>query len=210
MKSKKENVLDNILINTVESFRLSGKAETSIRLLLDDEEVQLSQEYANTVSIVRLGFNDHGPVHMKTVALNAIRMLQLLRQANIKTSLEKEDYGDFEDSLTAVIFSSMLHDLGMSVGRQDHELFSIFFSIPILDRILREIYKGDLKKQIMVRSLAVEGIAGHMGSRSIHSLEAGIVQIADGCDMTKGRARIPIALGMVQKTGHIHQYSANS
>ena len=28
--------------------------------------------------------------------------------------------------------------------------------------------------------------------------------------MTKGRARIPIALGHSPRTGHIHQYSANS
>ena len=62
----------------------------------------------------------------------------------------------------------------------------------------------------MIRSLALEGITGHMGNRTIHSLEAGVIQIADGCDMTKGRARIPIALGLAQKTGHIHQYSANS
>jgi len=62
----------------------------------------------------------------------------------------------------------------------------------------------------MIRALAAEGITGHMGNRIIHSLEAGIVQVADGCDMTKGRARISIQLGLASKTGHIHQYSANS
>jgi metal-dependent HD superfamily phosphatase/phosphodiesterase len=49
-----------------------------------------------------------------------------------------------------------------------------------------------------------------MGTISVSSLEAGIVQIADGCDMTKGRARIPISLSSSHKTGHIHQYSASS
>jgi len=49
-----------------------------------------------------------------------------------------------------------------------------------------------------------------MGNRTIHSLEAGVVQVADGCDMTKGRARIPMALGQAPRAGHIHQYSANS
>ena len=210
MRSHRENALDNKLMETVEAFSLSGKAEATMRLLLLDEEVQIAQEYANTVSIVRLGYNDHGPVHMRTVASNSMVMLGLLRQAGVKTSLEKDGCGDFEESLTAAIYASMLHDLGMGVGRQDHELYSAFFALPIIDRVLREVYGDELQKRVMIRALAVEGITGHMGARAIHSLEAGVVQVADGCDMTKGRARIPIALGLAQKTGHIHQYSANS
>ena len=197
-------------METVEAFSLSGKAEAAMRLLLQDDEVQCAQEYANTVSIVRLGYNDHGPVHMRTVAMNAMIMLKLLRQAGVKTSLEKDECGDFEDSLAATIFASILHDLGMGVGRQDHEQHSAYIALPIIERVLKEVYGNDLQKRVMIRALAVEGITGHMGARAIHSLEAGVVQVADGCDMTKGRARIPIALGLAQKTGHIHQYSANS
>ena len=210
MRSHMENALDSKLMETIKALNLSGKAETGMQLLLLDEEVQMAQEYANTVSIVRLGYNDHGPVHMRTVAMNAMIMLQLLRQADVKTSLEKDGCGDFEDSVTAALCASMLHDLGMGVGRQDHEVLGAHFALPILDRILKAVYGDDLRKRVMVRALAVEGIVGHMGARTIHSLEAGVVQIADGCDMTKGRARIPIALGLAQKTGHIHQYSANS
>jgi metal-dependent HD superfamily phosphatase/phosphodiesterase len=62
----------------------------------------------------------------------------------------------------------------------------------------------------MLRALILECISGHMGSRTIHSIEAGVLQVADGCDMTKGRARIPLAIGHITKGGHIHQYSANS
>ena len=192
------------------AFGLSGKAAAVMKLLIQDEELQAAQEYANTVSIVRLGYNDHGPVHMRTVAMNSMIMLRLLRQAGVQTSLEKDGCGDFEDSLVAAIFASILHDLGMGVGRQDHELHSAYLALPIIERVLKEVYGDDLQKRVMIRALAVEGITGHMGARAIHSLEAGVVQVADGCDMTKGRARIPIALGLAQKTGHIHQYSANS
>jgi metal-dependent HD superfamily phosphatase/phosphodiesterase len=209
-RSAKEIALDNKLKEAVGEFGLSGKAAACMRLLLQDEEVQAAQEYANTVSIVRLGYNDHGPVHMRTVVLNTMIMLRLLHQAKIKTSLEQDECGDFEDSLTAVICASMLHDLGMGVGRQDHELYSVFFACPILERILAEVYGADLYKRTMVRALAVESISGHMGSRTVHSLEAGVMQVADGCDMTKGRARIPLALGHSFTTSTIHQYSANS
>jgi metal-dependent HD superfamily phosphatase/phosphodiesterase len=210
MKSPKELSLDSKLTETVESLHLDGRALGGVRLLLEDEEIQAIQEYANNVSILRLGYNDHGPVHMRTVALNAVTMMSLLRQAGIKTSLETEECGDFEDSLTAVIFAAMLHDLGMSIGRQDHELHSVYQALPLIDRILVKIYTGNVRKRIMVRSLALEGITGHMGNRIIHSLEAGVIQIADGCDMKKGRARIPIALSQTAKAGNIHQYSANS
>jgi metal-dependent HD superfamily phosphatase/phosphodiesterase len=209
MRSAREIALDGKLTETAGAFGLSGKAVAALEMLLQDEELQAAQEYANTVSIVRLGYNDHGPVHMRTVAMNVLIMFRLLRQAGIKTSLENEECGDFEDSLTAVLCASILHDLGMGVGRQDHEMHSVYLSLPILNRILEEVYKGNIKKQVMIRALTLECIAGHMGARTIHSLEAGVVQIADGCDMTKGRARIPLAIGQT-KVGHIHQYSANS
>jgi metal-dependent HD superfamily phosphatase/phosphodiesterase len=210
MKSQKELSINSKIIQAIETLGIKGRALEAAKQITEDEEVQSIQEYANTVSIVRLGYNDHGPVHMRTVALNVIIMMGLLRQAGIKTSLETEGVGDFEDSLIAVIFAAMLHDLGMSIGRQEHEMHSAYMAAPILERLLSDIYPSLLQKKVMARCLALEGISGHMGNRIIHSLEAGVVQVADGCDMTKGRARIPIALGNNPRGGHIHQYSANS
>ena len=210
MKSPKEQSLDIKIIKALEELNPDGKALETARLILADEEIKVTQQYANNVALIRLGYNDHGPVHMHSVVLNAIIMLGLLKQADIKTSLEKEGVGSFEDSLSAVIFAAMLHDLGMSVGRQDHEIHSVYLAMPILDRLLPAVYQDNLQKKVMIRSLALEGIYGHMGSRTIHSLEAGVVQVADGCDMTKGRARIPIALYQNSTSGSIHKFSANS
>jgi len=210
MRSRKEQALDNKITASLKSLNMSARAMAGIKTLLEDDEIQAMQEYANTVSIVRLGFNDHGPVHMRTVVLNAIKIAELLCSAGIKTSLEKEDCGNFEDSLIAIILASMLHDLGMTIGRQDHEIHSAYLAYPIMDRILTQIYQKNIQKRIIVRSLALEGISGHMGNRVINSLEAGIVQVADGCDMTKGRARIPIILNYAPRAGHIHQFSANT
>jgi len=210
MRTEKETALDGKLIKIVKNFALSGKADEAMAMLLADEELQTAQEYANFVSIVRLGYNDHGPVHMRTVALNALIMLGLLRQAQIKTSLEKDECGDFEDSLIGVMCAALLHDLGMGIGRQDHEDNGIYLALPILNRVLTQVYSGNVQKQTMLRALTLEGIIGHMGTHAVHSLEAGVVQVADGCDMTKGRARIPLALAHPTKGGHIHQFSANS
>ena len=210
MRSVKEQSVDEKIMSTLKNLDVSERVLHGIKRLITDEEIQATQEYANNVSIVRLGYNDHGPVHMRTVALNVIIMMGFLWKAGIKTSLESEGTGNAEDSLIGAVHAAMLHDLGMSIGRQDHELHSVYLALPILDRLLSQIYKDNPKKKVIVRSVALEGISGHMGNRIIHSLEAGIVQVADGCDMTKGRARIPIALNNTFKAGNIHKVSANS
>jgi metal-dependent HD superfamily phosphatase/phosphodiesterase len=210
MRSPKETALDTKIIQKIHTLSLSGQAEEAARLVLGDEEIQAMQEYANAVSIKRLSYNDHGPVHMRTVALNALIMMDLLREAGIKTSLELEETGCFEDSLTAVFCAALLHDMGMSIGRQDHELHSAYLAYPIIERILKQVYPGDIQRQVIIRSLSIEGISGHMASRTIHSIEAGVILIADGCDMTKGRARITMALAAGPRVGDIHKYSANS
>jgi len=210
MKSPRELSIDINLIDFVNTLGLSARVMTGLKLLLANEEIQAAQEYANTVSIIRLGYNDHGPVHMRTVTYLSVLMLDLLKKAGIKTSLEADGCGNYEDSIIAVILASILHDLGMSMGRQNHELHSTIMAVPYIDHILSHLYKDELHKKTMIRAVALEAIAGHMGTISITSLEAGIVQVADGCDMTKGRARIPISLLHNPRVGHIHQYSANS
>lgn len=217
MKSPKEISVDEKLIKiTKEIVELTGSKDDFpiqlMELLIKDEEIEGIQEYANSVAIVRLGYNDHGPVHMRTVCRNALKMLKILYQAGIKTSLEKEESGTFTDSLAAVMLACFMHDFGMTIGRQDHELYSGIIAYNIINRILDSLLpeKNDLHRKVVIRSLAMEGIVGHMGIRKIHSLEAGIIQIADGCDMTKGRARIPMELNNIPAVGDIHKYSANS
>ena len=217
MKSPKEISVDKKLIDiTNEIIELTEEKDQIpllvIKELIADEEIEAVQNYANNVSIVRLGYNDHGPVHMRTVCRNALKMLKILHQAGIETSLETEQAGTFSDSVTAVILSGFFHDFGMTIGRQDHELYSGILAQPIIDRVLTKFLpeKSDLNRRVIIRSMAMEGILGHMGTRRIHSIEAGLILIADGCDMTKGRARIPMELNTKPSVGDIHKYSANS
>jgi hypothetical protein len=49
-----------------------------------------------------------------------------------------------------------------------------------------------------------------MAHQKIHSIEAGIVLVADGCDMVGGRARIPMQIAKNAHVGDIHRYSAFS
>lgn len=98
----------------------------------------------------------------------------------------------------------------MMIGRQGHEDMSAMLAQPIIERALMHVFPDDLHKRVVIKSLATEAIIGHMSSRKIHSIEAGIILIADGCDMTKGRARIPLSINKTPKVGDIHKYSANA
>jgi uncharacterized protein len=204
-KSPKELSLDRKLLAMT-----SGKAKEALLLLIEDEEIHAMQEYANTVSIRRLHYNDHGPVHMRKVALNAMVMVDLLQQAGVKLSLEEEDAGNIDESRVAILLAAFLHDVGMTIGRQNHEHSSMIVADPYIDRICSILYPEDSVKKIVTKSMALEGIVGHMGQQRIHSKEAGIMLIADGCDMEKGRARIPMSIHTESQVGDIHKYSANA
>ncbi|EFW38382.1 hypothetical protein [Treponema phagedenis] len=207
MKSKKEIITENRLLESVKDNSIVSKL---LEILIDDPEIEALQECANSVSIVRLGFNDHGPVHMKLVTANALKILKLLSTANIKTSIEAEETGTIEDSYCAVTLAAYLHDIGMALTRKDHELFSMMLALPIIERSLDKLGITSYERRAVIKTTACECIIGHMATRPINSIEAGIVLVADGCDMKKGRARIPMELNTEARIGDIHKYSANS
>lgn len=207
MKSAKELTTESKIQNRLKNNPLCLEL---VNYLFNDAELQEMQEYANNVSIRRLGYNDHGPVHMRQVVGNAIKMLNILHDFGIKTSLEEEEIGTFEDSMCAVIMAGLMHDLGMAIGRQNHEELSGLLAQPIIDRTLMHMFPNDLHKRVVIKAMTTESIIGHMSAHRINSIEAGIILIADGCDMTKGRARIPLAINTAPKVGDIHKYSANA
>ena len=180
----KEKITD--LVTKIVKDQTSGD-DLPIRLwnsLRNNQEIVAIQNYANMVSIGRLGLNDHGPVHMKTVCRNALKMLNILHT----------------------------HDSGMTIGRKGHELYSGIISYSIIEKVLSQLLPEDcnILRRTIIRSIAIEGIIGHMATHPIHSVEAGIILIADGCDMTKGRARIPLEIPSKPAEGDIHKYSANA
>lgn len=215
VKSIKEESLEKKIITLLtEIVETSPSKDTlplnTVRTLLEDAEIKAIQDYANTVSITRLGLNDHGPVHMKTVCHNALKMLRILHDAGVKTSLETESVGTFADSVTAVSIAALLHDAGMTIARKGHELYSGIVTYNIIKDVLAKILPEDVRRRTIIQSVAMEGILGHMATNPVHSIEAGLILIADGCDMTKGRARITLEIPTKPTEGDIHKYSANS
>jgi len=204
-----QTLVDDLVVRHTEGDDLPRRL---LGILLSNAEIQAVQDYANTVSISRLGLNDHGPVHMKLVCRNALRMLCILHEAGVRTSLEEEQVGTFADSVSAVMMASLLHDSGMTISRKHHELYSGILSYPIINGMLMQALPGDenVVRRTIIRAIAMEGIIGHMTTLPIHSIEAGLILVADGCDMTKGRARITLENITQPAEGDIHKYSAHS
>lgn len=157
---------------------------------------------ANTTAIERLGMSDHGPVHVKIVMNIAVRLLRLLMDGGVRASVVQSYGMEPEDAEVVVTCAALLHDVGMSIHRTDHEDYSLFLAHDVLKDLLRGIY--DLRTAAFVRSEILHAIIGHRKGGRPLTVEAGVVRIADALDMAKGRSRIPFEAGSTS----IHSVSA--
>jgi metal-dependent HD superfamily phosphatase/phosphodiesterase len=154
------------------------------------------------VNANRLGMSDHGPVHVQVVANVALRLLRLLAMAGIVPNLVR-DYGLTQDDAEVVVFlGTLLHDVGMSITRFDHEVFSLIVAQPRIYALLTSSY-GEPERTALASEILQTIIAHRAGGRPL-TLEAGIVRVADALDMAQGRSRIPYQAGQV----NIHSISA--
>ena len=96
----------------------------------------------------------------------------------------------------------LLHDLGMSIHRADHEAYSLFLAADCLDRLLADVYEEP--ERTIVASEVMHAIIGHRKGGAPLTLEAGIVRVADALDMEHGRARVAFET----RLPNIHSLSA--
>lgn len=186
---------------------LSGypKAMRMWELLKDDPEVNADWDMSNYIAVAKLGYNDHGEVHAKIVAANALKMLKLLMDHGVMPSIIRERAGDEDDAHLVVLAGSLLHDIGNQVHRENHHTYSVYLAIPLLNRILPQIY-NDPEVIYEIRGHILHCIVSHEAETRDLTEEASIVGIADGTDMTKGRGRLAFDKGNV----NIHTVSALS
>ncbi|MCE5295596.1 MAG: HD domain-containing protein [Euryarchaeota archaeon] len=167
-----------------------------------DIEIRTLWRASNIIAIERLGFNDHGPTHIRIVTKTALKMFDLLIESGMEPSVVK-DYGlTVQDAEVIVILAAALHDIGHAVHRDRHEDFSVALAPSIIRRLLVDIY--DEEKAAIILAETLHAIISHREDILPLTLEAGVVRVADALDMEKGRARIPFEAGKV----NIHSVSA--
>jgi hypothetical protein len=205
MKTDTGRTVEDRLAHRIEMTvpdRHNPKLHQLIERVNADDDLYALWTAANVNAIERLGMTDHGPVHVKIVLNIATRLLRLLMDGGIVPGVV-ENYGmEREDAEVVVALAALLHDLGMSIHRIDHETYSLFIAQRKLDTLLSDLYPPGVAT--IVRSEVLHAIISHRTGGQPLTIEAGVVRIADALDMAKGRSRIPFEAGSVS----IHSVSA--
>ena len=195
-----ERMARRVILNV--PHRRNPRLKKFIDRVNGDDELYGLWTAANVNAIERLGMTDHGPVHVKIVMNIAVKLFRLLVEGGVVPSIVSNYGMETEDAEVVVAAAALLHDVGMSIHRVDHENFSLFVAQMKLREYLAELYEP--VTATVVRSEILHAIIAHRSDGRPLTLEAGVVRIADALDMAKGRSRIPFAAGSTS----IHSLSA--
>ncbi len=172
--------------------RGNRKLEGFLGAINADEQVR-AWWYMAQVNSERLGMSDHSWVHMQIVLNIALRLLRLLVKAGVEPAVVADHGMKDRDAEVVVAGGALLHDVGLSIHRADHEAYSLFLAGSALERLLADSYKQP--ERTIVASEILHAIIGHRRRGEPYTLEAGVVRVADALDMAQGRTRIPIEAG---------------
>jgi uncharacterized protein len=182
--------------------RGNRRLERLLEVVNADEQVKAWWHASAVNATRRLRMSDHSWVHVQIVLNTALRLARLLFRRGVQPSV-RADYGMSDHDAEVVIAAAcLLHCVGMSIHRDDHERFSLFLSADKLPELLATIY--DEPDRTIVASEALHAIVAHRRKGAPFTVEAAIVRIADALDMARGRSRVPFEAGYQ----NIHSLSA--
>ncbi len=179
------------------------KMELVLSAVDQHEELNAIWEACNIMAVKRLGMSDHGKTHVTIVANLAVKILRTLLDSGVVPSIVEDWEFENEDAEIIVMLASLMHDLGNSVHRDLHDDMGVALASRILPEVLDTAYPDRRRKQIIITE-TLHAMVAHDTDVDVHTMEAGVVRIADGLDMKKGRARIGFESGKKD----IHSISA--
>jgi uncharacterized protein len=150
----------------------------------------------------RLGMSDHSWVHVQIVLNIGLRLARILFRRGVVPSVKADYAMSDHDAEVVVAAGCLLHCVGMSIHRDDHERYSLFLTADKLEELLSSAYEEP--ERTVIASDAMHAIIGHRSNGAPFTVEAGIVRVADALDMARGRSRIPFEAGRL----NIHSISA--
>ena len=172
--------------------RGNRKLEKFLEAVNADERVR-AWWYMAQITSERLGMSDHSWVHVQVVLNISLRLLRLLVKGGIEPAMVTDHGMRDRDAEVVVAGGALLHDVGMSIHRTDHEAYSLFMVQERLQSLLDEVY--DEPERTVVSAEILHAIIGHRRRGEPYTVEAGVVRVADALDMAEGRSRIPVEGG---------------
>jgi len=161
--------------------------------LLDDPEIRTYLRTQNVNAVTRKRYNDHGAKHIEIVRNRALRLYDLLKAGGVEFNGASDQGLEEADEPVIVALAATLHDIGHIVHRDDHAYYSIPLAADLLDRLLPEFY--DTAECVRMKAETLHAILCHHTAEDPLTREAGIIRVADGLDMERGRSRIPYEEG---------------
>jgi len=198
MEAKGPDVRAGSLREEIEKARVHAPTRGNRRLeqFLDavnaDERVR-AWWYMAQITSERLGMSDHSWVHVQVVLNISLRLLRLLVKGGVVPAMVSDHGMKDRDAEVVVAGGALLHDVGMSIHRLDHEAYSLFLVQERLQSLLAEAYKEP--ERSVVTAEILHTIIGHRRRGEPYTVEAGVVRVADALDMAQGRSRIPVEGG---------------
>jgi metal-dependent HD superfamily phosphatase/phosphodiesterase len=172
--------------------RGNRKLERFLEGVNADERVR-AWWYMAQITSERLGMSDHSWVHVQVVLNIALRLLRLLVKGGIEPAMVTDHGMRDRDAEVVVAGGALLHDVGMSIHRADHEAYSLFMVQERLQSLLAESYEEPERTVVIAEIL--HAIIGHRRRGEPYTVEAGVVRVADALDMAEGRSRLPVEGG---------------
>jgi metal-dependent HD superfamily phosphatase/phosphodiesterase len=172
--------------------RGNRKLEKFLEAVNGDERVR-AWWYMAQIQSERLGMSDHSWVHVQVVLNISLRLLRLLVKGGIEPAMVTDHGMRDRDAEVVVAGGALLHDVGMSIHRADHEAYSLFMVEDRLQSLLADCYQEP--ERTVVSQEILHAIIGHRRRGEPYTLEAGVVRVADALDMAEGRSRIPVEGG---------------
>ncbi|ATW87656.1 hypothetical protein halTADL_0860 [Halohasta litchfieldiae] len=162
-------------------------------IVTSDPEIITYLSAQNVNAVTRKQYSDHGPKHIEIVRNRAIRLYELLKQGGVEFNGALEQGLDESFEPVIIVLAATLHDIGHVVHRDSHSYYSIPLAADILDRLLPDLYGTETA--VRVKAEVLHAILCHHTEETPLTKEAGIIRIADGLDMERGRSRIPYQSG---------------
>lgn len=158
-----------------------------------DEAIQTYLEAQNVNPVTRMKYNDHGAKHIEIVRHGALCLYDLLKRGDVEFNGARQQGLEEADEPVIIGLAATLHDIGHVVHRDQHPYYSIPLAADLLDRILPEFYGP--ADTVRMKGEVLHAILCHEVQEKPLTLEAGVVRVADGLDMERGRSRIPYEHG---------------
>jgi metal-dependent HD superfamily phosphatase/phosphodiesterase len=158
--------------------------------------------HAAGVNAERLHMSDHSWVHIQIVLNMALRLSRLLVARGVTPSIVADHGLEPRDAEVVIAGAALLHCVGMSIHRTDHETYSLFLTADKLPRLLADIYEEPTRSIIVAETM--HAIISHRSKGAPFTIEGAILRVADALDMARGRSRVPFEAGHT----NIHSLSA--